>query len=253
MANQTDRFDLQTFDDGETNWDHTDTVEALDELAIGRGPIAARPATGSYDDELYLATDQRILWRWDANAADWKAASGLGSESQPVPGTSHFEALEAASAETDNLNVGFQNGFKTFTSNYDSLQDALDSPGPRGIVIHDDPEERFINETVNMDPGLTLKGRCKFRSQTNVESLTMDIRCELWNISPDTNIVAEGSYSTIHNCDDGTIVVDANFVGVYNCGGVDITFESGTSGGCAVGNRDASITDNGDNNILGNT
>lgn len=98
MSNETPRLNLETFEQGDENWDHTDTVEAVDEHAIDRGPIEERPEEGEYDDELYHATDQRIVWRWDADAEDWKAASGLGSEDEPVPGTSYHESLSVERA-----------------------------------------------------------------------------------------------------------------------------------------------------------
>jgi len=101
MGNDTPRFGLGTFEQGD-EWDHTDTVEAVDKRAIERGPIADRPASGEYDDELYLAVDQRILWKWDADTSDWTAISGVGSGDNPIPGTSHYEDInaEAVTAET---------------------------------------------------------------------------------------------------------------------------------------------------------
>ena len=101
MTDKTPRFDLNTYVQGDENWDHTDTVEAVDKLAIDRGPISGRPASGDYDDQMYFATDQRIMWRWDTDATDWKAAGGLGSSSQAIPGTTHVEALEAGSINTE--------------------------------------------------------------------------------------------------------------------------------------------------------
>lgn len=81
----TPRFNLETFAAGESDWSHTDTVEKLDETAIQRGVITDRPSSGAYDDALYYATDQRILWGWDADASDWTARGGLGTESDPIP------------------------------------------------------------------------------------------------------------------------------------------------------------------------
>ncbi|MFC4540927.1 glycoside hydrolase family 55 protein [Halosolutus amylolyticus] len=97
MVDRTPRLGLGTYDPGD-EWDHTDTVEAVDEHAIVRGPIAERPATGEYDDELYHATDQGITWRWDAANDDWVYFSGRGSSDRPVPGTSHFEATRVEAA-----------------------------------------------------------------------------------------------------------------------------------------------------------
>ncbi|MFD1565344.1 glycosyl hydrolase family 28-related protein [Haloarchaeobius amylolyticus] len=99
MVDHTPRLGLGTYEQGEP-WDHTDAVEAIDAHAIVRGPIADRPATGEHDDELYHATDQGITWRWDAASDDWTYFSGRGSDDQPVPGTSHFEAARIAHART---------------------------------------------------------------------------------------------------------------------------------------------------------
>ena len=65
MPTPTDRLGLNTFAQGEDNWDHTDTVQEFDELAVVTDTIANRPASGDYDDELFFATDQRILYQWD--------------------------------------------------------------------------------------------------------------------------------------------------------------------------------------------
>jgi len=86
-------------DDWADAWDAL--VEDSDELAVERGPIADRPSTGAYDDALYLAVDQRTLWRWDAAASDWEAAAGLGTASDPVPGTSHFESVNTEESAFD--------------------------------------------------------------------------------------------------------------------------------------------------------
>ncbi|WP_440763605.1 glycosyl hydrolase family 28-related protein [Natronorubrum sp. DTA7] len=97
MPDETPRLGLGTYEPGD-EWDHTDTVEALDEHAIVRAPIADRPATGEYDDELFHATDQGITWRWDDSSEDWVYFGGRGSADQPVPGTSHFEATHVDEA-----------------------------------------------------------------------------------------------------------------------------------------------------------
>jgi hypothetical protein len=50
---------------------------------------------GDYDDELYFATDQNLLWRRDADAADWVSVSGKRSEILSLPGTVYREAVNA--------------------------------------------------------------------------------------------------------------------------------------------------------------
>ena len=104
MANETPRLGLGTFEQGDTDWDHTDAVEALDELAIQRGAIADRPATAAYGGAFYAALDQRILWQWDNGSEEWTAVAGLGSESEPLP-TAFFEAIDAAIGDFENASV----------------------------------------------------------------------------------------------------------------------------------------------------
>ena len=100
MGDRTPRLGLGTFEPGE-EWDHTDTVEAVDEYAIVHGPIAERPSAGEYDDELYHASDQGITWRWDGSSDDWVYFAGQGSSDRPVPETSHFEAVHAIDARSE--------------------------------------------------------------------------------------------------------------------------------------------------------
>ncbi|MEY7851571.1 right-handed parallel beta-helix repeat-containing protein [Natrarchaeobius sp. A-rgal3] len=127
MSDETPRFGLGTYEAGDTEWDHTDTVEAVDEFAVGRGSIENRPDEGAYDDELYLATDQRVLWRWDAGDEDWQPATGLGTETDPLPGTAHLESLEATSVN-DVVYVDPDGG-------YDELQSTLDEYGDDPVTV----------------------------------------------------------------------------------------------------------------------
>ena len=103
MADNTNRFGLNTYSQGDTNWDHTDAVQTIDELAIERDTIANRPDSGDYDDELYLATDQQILYRWDADATDW-IVEGVGSETDPLPKVWANE-IDANSVVTESASV----------------------------------------------------------------------------------------------------------------------------------------------------
>lgn len=149
MVDHTPRLGLGTYEQGE-QWDHTDAVEAIDEHAIVRGPISERPATGEYDDELYHATDQGITWRWDVASDDWVYFSGRGSAEQPVPGTSHFEAVQLTHARTEKTPVwnveahGIEGDGTTEVGQavHDLLEDVADAGG--GIVYF--PPGRYLLE-----------------------------------------------------------------------------------------------------------
>ena len=106
MVDNTPRHGFQIFEDGEEDWEHRTDFELLDKLVSESGDYADRPATGEYPNELYHALDRRILYRWDDETEEWEAIAGLGSSDNPVPGTSHFEALETESVSTEDLGIG---------------------------------------------------------------------------------------------------------------------------------------------------
>jgi hypothetical protein len=67
-------------DDWAASWDAL--VEDLDKHVVERGVLADRPATGEYDNELYLATDDQTLYRWDDSAASWAVAISSGGSTK---------------------------------------------------------------------------------------------------------------------------------------------------------------------------
>jgi len=110
VSETTDRFNLDTYNQGDDGWSHTDTVELLDELAVETDTITNRPTSGSYDDELFFATDQRILYRWDSETTDWAIQAGLGTETNPIDETLFISNVDASeisvsSAPTENDDV----------------------------------------------------------------------------------------------------------------------------------------------------
>lgn len=122
MPDPTDRLGLNTYSQGETSWDHTDLVEKVDELAIDRGAIADRPATGDYDDQLYYAVDQRTLWRWDETGSDWNAAGGLGASGSRIPGTTYREKLDAQEVSTEDADIDSLGVVETDERNLSAFQ-----------------------------------------------------------------------------------------------------------------------------------
>lgn len=144
MSNETPRLNLETFEQGDENWDHTDTVEAVDEHAIDRGPIEERPEEGEYDDELYHATDQRIVWRWDADAEDWKAASGLGSESEPVPGTTHLESVSTEQGRIEDSHLT-GTSYRIFQKE-NTLNNPFYAINPTGEIVAGGPDALNVSD-----------------------------------------------------------------------------------------------------------
>jgi hypothetical protein len=115
MVTQTPRFDLNKYSQGEDNWSHSDTIDFVDEYSIDKGPVADRPTTGDYDDQLYFATDQGLFWRWDSNVSDW-TTDAFGTESNRVPDTSYFDGVDANSLSADALENGVAGSGNTITA-----------------------------------------------------------------------------------------------------------------------------------------
>ncbi|MFC6718016.1 glycosyl hydrolase family 28-related protein [Natrialbaceae archaeon GCM10025810] len=162
MAGKTPRLGLGTYDRGE-EWDHTDTVEAVDRRAIVHGPIADRPAAGEYDDELYHATDQGITWRWDASSEDWVHFAGRGSAERPVPDTSHFETTRTVhnrTAQTPVWNVeahGIEGDGETEVGEaVHDLLDAVDRAG--GGIVYFPPGRYLLERTPLIGDHTVVRG-----------------------------------------------------------------------------------------------
>jgi len=68
--------------------------DELDRQVKLEGLFADRPSAGSSSVKYYHATDRRIVYYNDGNT--WEAVYGLGTDSNPVPGTSHFESISTA-------------------------------------------------------------------------------------------------------------------------------------------------------------
>ena len=108
----------------------TPTDSEADTSAIERGPIADRPSEGAYDDYLFAATDQRILWRWDGDENDWEAFAGLGIDGDPVDEL-FANAIVTESTKTDTIrtnqanNIGLGNDLSLPIDHDDSGADSI--------------------------------------------------------------------------------------------------------------------------------
>lgn len=82
MAGESPRLKLNRYERGDPNWTHKDLVNLVDEWAIERGTKSSRPESGVHNNELFLATDESKLYRWDESAGEWNSVGGGGQ-----PGT----------------------------------------------------------------------------------------------------------------------------------------------------------------------
>ncbi|WP_455448316.1 hypothetical protein [Natrinema thermotolerans] len=189
MVKKTPRLNLDDFEPGDKDWDHSDTVNALDEHAIVRGPIADRPAEGDYDDELYHAIDQGITWRWDETAGDWQYFSGQGSSDQPVPGTTHLEAVS-----TDEL-LG---GWDYLVTDTTSLNNALSNLS--------DGETIAVVGTARSDSWLDIDGV----SDVKIKGLGKDQSRIKTQDGTQVGLFRLGASATVHNITFEDITLDGN-------------------------------------------
>jgi len=101
MVRDTTQTPVQNFDrpaigsDWATAWDTL--VETLDEKVVERGQEADRPASGTYDGELYLALDTQTLYSWDDAGSTWNEAVSGGSGG----GGTQFENVQTFGSEAD--------------------------------------------------------------------------------------------------------------------------------------------------------
>jgi len=156
MASNTSRFSLNTYDQGDTGWDHTDVVEHVDENAIGRGTFSGRPSNGTYNNELYYATDVYILYRWDDNTGVWEEVSGFGTNSNSLTRTPYFDAIDLNSISSADVTAITIDGNQNVRLENGDLED--DS----GNTIYDlsnnwVPQTRLQNDSLTVSAGNGLK------------------------------------------------------------------------------------------------
>ncbi len=78
----------------EENW------KALQRKILEEGTYADRPDTAPFDGAKYHATDINVVFTWNDSAGEWEPLN-TGTSDNPVPGTSHYEAIN-----TDELYTG---------------------------------------------------------------------------------------------------------------------------------------------------
>lgn len=92
----------------------------LDRQVVLEDTFANRPTADSSEVKLFLATDRRIVYYNDDTS--WEAVYGLGSSGAPVPGTSYYDSIQAATSITDAAGV----------EHTGELQDVGDAPTAHG-------------------------------------------------------------------------------------------------------------------------
>jgi hypothetical protein len=113
--------------------------DELDRQVKLEGTFANRPSAGSSSVKYYHATDRRIVYYNDGNT--WEAVYGLGTDSNPVPGTSHFESISTDSLTLSGDSVGIERGVVADVQGPSAASDAtMDTQQNVAVsVTFDDP------------------------------------------------------------------------------------------------------------------
>jgi len=104
MPTPTERFALDTYDPGES-WDHTDTVQFLDEIAVARDTVANRPTSGTYDGEIFFATDEEIFYQWDETNTQWNEVLNAPTQAEFDSHSTRHESGGADEIPLNNLDL----------------------------------------------------------------------------------------------------------------------------------------------------
>jgi len=220
-------------DDWATAWD--DLVEDSDELAVERGPIADRPSTGAYDDALYLAVDQRTLWRWDAAASDWEAAAGLGTASDPVPGTSHFESVST----NDSRTTGTEDIIIDVPSDYPTVDEAIHKA--KNVASNG---ERFIRVNIESGHKITTQVFLSRGDYSSVSVQAEDSTVPVDSSFPATEAVIKHRQNVISPVYDVKIDAQGNGEDGANVKASTLFFVSGDGRGIINAGRDGIFAQN---------
>ena len=199
----------------------------------------------------------RVLLQFDYDADEWQYAGDVdmaGGDINSV-GTARVDALEAERAS-----IGSN---WTTADNQSELDAVLNDKRQIRLTRLDD----YQIEELSLD-GTVIEGFGGFtRTSANSSIITGDENDEItisgqvllrYIIPVDGGvrqelIINSGRVSVLNSGSVDATVSGDGVVFAHNFG-IDVTFESGTSGGAAIANVDGStITDNGNNEVLGNT
>ena len=172
MAEQTSNHDwtIPTVGEDTNTWGQilNDFFDGeLDEQVTLEGPYSERPSAADGNVKLYLATDRRIVYYNDGSS--WEAVYGLGTDSNPVPGTSHFESVSTGSAIIGGQQADYH--WEHLTTVTDSQSSGSDLPVdlPLDLEPHDEIMLRY-DAQVSGDAGdITLRRQGDGASNSNYE------------------------------------------------------------------------------------
>lgn len=166
------------------------------------------PSEGPFDGAKAEAQNSNVVFRWDESADDWIALN-TGTSDDPVPGTSHFESVEA-----DDLNN------ESSVSTEDEFVEAL---GDADIInIESDFD---ITETITIeDPAVIFGNNYPHENETGGDAVVIDDPGSCWfhgvnivaNGTPGLRLLDTSRRTLVESCrfrkggdgDDYTIVLD---------------------------------------------
>lgn len=184
-TSDTDRRQYQRPDIGDAwagAWD--DLVEDVDEVVVERGPVSNRPASGAYNNSLYLSVDTDELYRWNQSAGSWEVVLGFSGLSGGV-GIS-----PSSIADGDTLSVAWEDANDLDPSGNISVEPFAYDPGMTEFEAGLSSVE--INRLVlGPDEALVVE-RIEFREQGGGSAVTAAVTVRDETTSSTVGIAALG-------------------------------------------------------------
>ena len=199
-----------------------------------------------------------VIAKWDETAGQWD----LNNNS--LTGINSIDASSAnvGSVDTEQANIG--EGLQTVVNTTD-LNNKIDD----GVTLFlTESGTQYKVDDISSRVSLQGMGRGHIRSTTgttqlatdNDDEITITERCGIRDVllfdlidAEPVSVDIDSNRVHIEGCGSGDVTVKDDQCYFSGNSGIDITFESGTAESVAVGNVDATITDNGDNEVFGNS
>ena len=151
MAEQTSNHDwtIPTVGEDTNTWGQilNDFFDGeLDEQVTLEGPYSERPSAADGNVKLYLATDRKIVYYNDGSS--WEAVYGLGTDSNPVPGTSHFESVNTGTLKTTDRSWQSLSGSRSLNTWHQAPDYDIDF----GLTLQTSADDTTIDLIIDINP-----------------------------------------------------------------------------------------------------
>lgn len=199
-------------------------------------------------------------FKFDSTKNRWIPVQGIDLENANLDNANFGTNVDAQGNDINNIGAVSTEQIVTnyhFAEAYDGsdadtrLDNAI-SAAASGDTIYLETASYSTNRTISSKIRLVGPGSNSISAEIS-GTWTLSSRISLENISRITGELvingAECSFSDSYGFTGDVITVGADLFRMTNCGGYDVTFQSGTSGGIVDGCSSTNVTDNGTNTI----